>query len=255
MSIHPVLVVSDIHFPIHHERGWAAVKQFAADVKPERVIAAGDIVDLQVLSSFDPDEQCVVDVSREIKMGANELNEISQNSELDVVPGNHEDRWDRAILGKKYLALRGCSGLGLEDQFRAQGLRSDAKWRRETAASPFLPLGKNALIILHGHNQKNSGTSIAVKNAARFAGVSTLVGHHHRAQLHTHTVLGKTHISIANPHLSNHHEYMKTPNWQRGFTFLEFYGHSRLRDCTKFTPHLIIMDENGSFCWNGKVYG
>ena len=139
----------------------------------------------------------------------------------------------------------------------AQGLSSQIAWVKETAECPGLYVGKRALLVRHGHRQAGGWgiKNIAAGNLAKFPTVSTVVGHHHRAQMMAQTSLGRTVVAVANPHLSGDHEYAPSPNWQRGFTIIEFYGRKRLRDCVDFSIYVVIMDEKGRFALNGKVYG
>lgn len=257
MSTHRVIIVSDIHFPKHHKECWEAAKQFIQDMQPSLLIALGDIIDLSMLSKYSPNMDDPVVAANEIGFACNELNSlVPHTGRIIVVPGNHEDRWAKALFGNRAPQLKGTKGLTLEEQFRAQGLDPSIKWKEETEHDPCLEIGKQAVVVFHGHKQSVGWgvKHVAATNLVRFPDRSSVVGHHHRGQLQTRTSLGKTYVAIANPHLSGSHPYNITPDWQRGLTLLEFYGRSRLRDCTQFTPHLIIMDEEGRFAWNGEIY-
>lgn len=255
---HLVCVFSDVHFDNEHEAAWAAFREWHREHKPALSIANGDIVDLGMLSRYEQNAHDPVYAIDQIKVAVKELNELSKEcGRLIYVPGNHGERWEKAIFGSKAQALKGAAGMTLREQMYAQGLSPSIRWVAESSSCPGVYVGKKAVLVRHGHKQAGGWgiKNIASGNLAKFPTVSTVVGHHHRAQMMGRTSLGKTVVAIANPHLSGDHDYNTSPDWQRGFTILEFYGRKRLRDCIDFTPTVVIMDEKGRFAYNGKVYG
>lgn len=258
VKAHTVVVASDIHFPHHHEALWTNFKDFLKDTRPSKIVVAGDIIDLSQLSIFELTEDALASGIDEIRMAAAELNGLLWFcGDVVIMPGNHEDRWRRAIFGTRARALKGAVGLTFKDQVYAQGLDKRIRFREENLEFPGLWLGKRSLLVRHGDRQAGRFGTQAVTNKAlrETPTVSTIVGHHHRAELQAQTILGETRFAIANPHMSGQHGYNPWPNWQRGFTVLDFYGHSRLRDCSQFTPHLVVSDCDGSFSYAGRVYG
>lgn len=254
MTTHRVAIFSDVHFDNHHEAGWAAFRKWHNEHTPTLSIALGDILDLGMLSQYPQGSDDQPYAVEQIKIAVEELNAL--RGPLIMVPGNHSERWEKAVIGEKAIALRGAKGLTLREQMYAQGLRPDVKWVEENSKCPGVIIGKQACLVRHGHKQagRYGAVQVAAKLLREVPTMSQVVGHHHRAQLQCQTVLGKTIYAIANPHMSGDHEYNPSPNWQRGFTVLEFYGRSRLRDCETFTPYLVLMDEDGHFVWNGKRY-
>jgi len=258
MTTHLVAVFSDVHLPHEDPRAFASFRSWHSEHKPELTVALGDIIDLAQISRYDPEADGNPYAAAEIAYAVETLNDmLSSTGRIVMLPGNHEDRWAKAVFGTKALALKGTKGLTLREQFYAHGLDKRIQWVDESVTCVGLFIGKRAVLVRHGHRQagrfgvKNVSTALVSK----FPNISTVVGHHHRAQLACRTSLGETVMGIANPHLSGDHAYAgASPDWQRGFTVLEFYGAKRLRDCTKFTPHLVIMADDGSFCYNGKVY-
>lgn len=251
-------VFSDVHFDNEHPGAWAAFREWHAEHQPALTIANGDIVDLGMLSRYEQSADDPVYAIDQIKAAVEQLNELEKEcGRLIYVPGNHGERWEKAIFGKNAQALKGASGMTLREQMYAQGLSTSVRWIAETASCPGVYVGKKAVLVRHGHKQAGGWgiKNIASAHLAKFPTISTVVGHHHRAQMMGRTSLGKTVVSIANPHLSGDHDYNTSPDWQRGFTILEFYGRKRLRDCVDFTPHVVIMDEKGRFAYNGKIYG
>lgn len=259
MTSHLVAVASDVHFPHHHEAAWRNFKKWCMDNKPEVIILAGDMIDLVQLSIFDKPEDSFESAIDEIKVAVPEINSLLKcGAKIALMPGNHEDRWRRAIFGTRKKALKGAVGMTFREQMYAQGLSTDIVWREETHGVPGIVLGRKALLIRHGDLQagRNGTANVSDKCLRETPTISTIVGHYHRAQLKTQTTpLSETIFGIANPHLSGTHDYATNPNWQRGFTAFHFYGRARLRDCEKFTPNLVVMQNDGSFCYNGIIYG
>lgn len=258
VPIHRVCVFSDVHFDVEHKKCWASFRSWHQDNRPAVSVAMGDMVDLGMLSRFEQGSEDQTHAVVQIRRAVEELNSVAKEcGTLIVMPGNHEERWEKAIYGKNAPALKGATGLDLKSQYYAQGLNPGIRWVSESADNPGLLLGKKAMLVMHGHKQSTGWgiKNISSANLTKFPTVSTIVGHHHRAQMMCRTSLGQTIVSIANPHLSGSHEYNITPDWQRGFTVLEFYGRTRLRDCETFTPYVVVMDTRGRFVWNGKVYG
>ena len=256
MTAHTVVVASDIHFPHHHEKLWKNFKRFLRDAKPAHLILAGDLVDLVQLSIFEQPEDALSSGIDEIRIAAKQINSLLEFCPVTIMPGNHEDRWRRAIFGNRQRALKGAVGLTFREQFYAQGLDKSISFKEENLEFPGLWVGSRALLVRHGDKQSSRFGTQAIANKAlrETPTISTLVGHHHRAELQARTVLGETLFSIANPHMSGTHDYNPWPNWQRGFTVFDFYGERRLADCKKFTPHLVVCDDEGSFCYAGKEY-
>ena len=255
---HLVCIFSDVHFDNEHPECWASFREWHAEHRPELTVANGDIVDLGMMSRYDQGPEDTVYAVHQIKEAVEELNSLNKECErLVYIPGNHGERWEKAIFGSKAQALKGAVGMTLREQMYSQGLSKQIPWIAESATCPGLYIGKKAVLVRHGHRQAGGWgiKNIASANLAKFPTVSTVVGHHHRAQMMAQTSLGRKIVSIANPHLSGDHEYATSPNWQRGFTILEFYGRKRLRDCVDFSAYVVIMDEKGRFSLNGKVYG
>lgn len=256
---HRVFIVSDIHFDNHHPGAIRAVEQAIMDLRPTLLVVDGDLVDLASLSlKYEMEADAQVFAIRQVKMAVDWLNRMRQYVQrVIVLPGNHEERWERLIFGKKAPMLKDAKGLTLREQFYAQGLHESVRWVSETHGVPGVWLGKQAVLVRHGHKQARGwgAQDIAGKMLRETPGVSQVIGHHHRAQLRFQTVFDRTVFAVANPHLSGDHDYSVHPDWQRGFTILEFFGRQRLRDCVHVTPHLCVMDERGRFSYGGKTYG
>ncbi len=253
-----VAIASDIHFDVEDPVAWGAFREWHREHKPDTTVLGGDIIDLGMLSRYEQSGEDPQQAVPQIRTAVREINALAKESgQVYVSPGNHEERWAKALLAGNAPKFAGAVGLTLQEQFRAQGLARTVKWVTESASCPGIWLGAGAVLVRHGHKQANKfgQLHLTAKMLRDCPRVSQVHGHHHRAQLSAHTSLGKTVIAIANPHLSGPHEYSPDPCWQRGFTVLEFWGGKTLPQCNAFTPHLVIMDESGRFAWGRKVYG
>lgn len=254
---HQVIVVSDIHFPVEHKQAFQAFKSFVKTLDKPQVVWNGDIIDLPSLSVYPPEADIQPYAAVEIETAIMAIHSLAEHcGNMYFVPGNHEARYEKTLYGNKAVALKGLKGLTLREQFYSLGLDDSIQWISEKKGCPGWTHSRSKTLVRHGHRQagKYGAVNIAAKLARENPGVNLVVGHHHRAQLHTQTVLGRPYFTIANPHLSGEHEYSLSPDWQRGFTVLDFYGHSTFNFCHRVTPHLVVMDESGRFSFGGKVY-
>ena len=250
-----VALASDIHFPKHHRALWEGFKRWHKDVRPALTVLAGDVVDLGALSDFPPEEDENLDVAREMRMAAKEINSLE--GPKTVLPGNHEKRFHRALKGKLAPQLRGMLGLTFSEQMHAQGLRKDnVTWVFESSRVHGLWLGKKSLLVRHGDNQFKFGPKhLAAAMLQKTPNASQVIGHCHRAQIMCRTSLGHTTVAVTNPTMQLPQEFAKDADWQHGFSYFEFWGGKRLQDCKYFTPYLVIAQRDGSFSYGGKVYG
>jgi predicted phosphodiesterase len=260
LPIHRVCLAADIHFDVHHPALWASFCEWHKEYKPTLTVLMGDIVDLGMVSKYTQEGNAPVNAISQIQIAVEAINNIArQAGRVILMLGNHEDRWDKTIVGDNSPALAGAKGLSIEAQFYAQGLSPGVQWYREGKDFPGLVIGKRAIILQHGHKgfaSKAGGRHLASAQLAQISTMSSARGHYHRAQMMCRTELGKTIFGLALPHMSATHEYAGgNPDWHRGFAELQFYGRSRLRDCERFTPNLIIADEQGRFAYGGRVYG
>jgi len=245
-------IVNDIHFDLHDPATWRAFMLWAKANKPDKIVVLGDFLDLGMVSRYSMGKDDPLFVIPQIECFVAEMAElVKYTKKLIIVEGNHDERWDKYILGEKGFALRGALGLTLKDQCYAQGLTSKAEWVREDIKVRGIQCGP--FLLRHGHNQSRGfgggGKHLAATRLARSMGDNEIFGHHHRAQLYCQTAGGKVSIAISNPCMTGDHSYDYDPNWQRGFTILDCYGPGN-----KYaTPHLIIVQE-GHFSYNGVIY-
>ena len=250
-TVRRVAVVSDIHFDAHHRAGWAAFVEWHRREVPDEVVFLGDFVDFGMLSRYVQSVGAPVKAIPQIQLFVREANRIARRgSVVTVQEGNHDERWGRA-LGLNPVAFEGALGLTLHDQCLRHGLDEAIQWRREGKRHTAHRVGP--FYLRHGHNQAGrfgGAIHIAANRLRKSNGRSEVVGHHHRAQLHASTCDGETVVGIANPCLTEDHDYAVSPDWQRGFTLIETFG-PRERFATAFP---IIMADEGSFAYGGHHY-
>lgn len=246
-----VAIVSDIHFDLHDVPTWNAFKKWAKENNPDKIVILGDFLDFGMLSRYVQGQDDPIYAIKQIQVFVKEANELSEyTSELIVVEGNHDERWDKLIQGDKPWVFKGALGLTLEDQCYSQGLSEDVSWIREDLLVRGVQCGP--FVLRHGHKQSTrfgGGKHVAANRLQKSLGTSEIFGHFHRAQMFCQTAHGKTAVAIANPHMTKDHSYNVDPDWQKGFTLLELYG----KDYECATPYLILI-QDGKFAYNGKLY-
>lgn len=213
------------------------------------------MVDLGVLSRFDPDPDEELIVADELRMCSEELNSLG--CPVTVLDGNHEARWRKALMRNIAPNMRGCFGLSFAEQMYAQGLRDNIKFVFESSECFGLCLGSGdgRVLIRHGDHQFPMGPRhVAAAMLARTPSINQVIGHVHRSQMAAYTSLGKTYWAVANPTMQKPQEFAKDPNWQLGFTLVHFWGGNSLDTCTKSMPQIILANNDGSFVYEGKVY-
>jgi len=247
-----VAVVSDIHFDLHDVPTWRAFKKWCATVRPSKIVFLGDVVDLGMISSYRGHKDDPINAIGQIKVAVKEINNLYKyTNEIIYMEGNHEARWDKIIVPTIPQSLAGAEGLSLKDQFYAQGLDEEVVWLREDLLTRGVDCGP--FVLRHGHNQcrgfGGGGKYIAGNKIDKNMGQSESFGHHHKAQLYCKTALGRTAVAVANPCMTVNHHYDIDPNWQRGFTSLELYGHNN-----KYATPYIHLINDGHFAYGGKVF-
>lgn len=241
-------VVSDIHIPHHDTEVWGAFKKWVADVKPSRIVVLGDFIDLNAVSSYTKSPSSSPYISPEMKTFVKEANWLYQYvSQLDVVEGNHEARFNKRISEALGYAADGLVGLTLKEQLFAMGLNPNINYYVESTKFRGLTIGQ----FLLRHGDKQAGR-VAAKNIAsiridKSLGESELVGHHHAMQYICRTNGKKTVMALVNPCMTLDHEYAVGAQWVRGFTILDHVTPSWV------TPYPVVVNE-GKFAYAGKVY-
>ena len=244
--------ISDFHYNITHWPTYRAICSWIDTVRPDVIVANGDMVDLGMLSKYKQGEFDPLEAIEQVRMFVAETNWMRERcGRLIFQSGNHESRWS-AVIGSSAAAgaLKGAKGLTLEDQCRAWGLRDDVEWVEESTKYRGVRCGQ--FVIRHGHRQSgpHGGPKHLTANAiTKTMGASTAFGHHHRAAMTCQTSLDRTAIAVANPSCVLDQEYHPDSDHQLGFSLFELMA----PDFKVATPHLIIALD-GKFSHAGLTY-
>lgn len=239
-----VLCCSDVHIPYHDPFAWAAFVARLVDVQPDRLVINGDFADFASVSMHDdgtprPSFQHELDAVGE-KLSF--LRKVMKRKPIHYVEGNHEDRY-RRFVGKTAPTLSGRetwhSALRLADHRITH-----------TAYGAVHKIGH--LGFTHG---VYAGDAYAKQHLARY-GCNLVIGHCHRAQIHTMPVAGpegSQHVrgAFGLPCLAPVDEcsYIKGPTgWTQGHG--EFWIE---KESGRFTADVVIYSAQ-RFWRDGKCY-
>lgn len=248
MPVKPVRtvdVISDIHVPSHCRPSIVAWLNFTSDNPPDELVLNGDILDLQSCSSHG--DALSEDLLHDEVEAGNRFLDLVQDAvgpkcKVHFNEGNHEYRLTRYLKGKAP-NLRKMLTLPSLLRLRERGI----SW---------LPYGQvhfvsDKLGVTHG---TKCGANYARDTLIKY-GMSLVVGHSHRPQIHTMGVAGTDADAIRGVFglgcmvPVDHVEYIHGPSgWSNGFG--RFYV---LPDGT-FTPYIINFTKQ-RFVWNGRTYG
>lgn len=237
-----VACVSDIHYPYQDERIEEIAFSFIKDFKPDVVVWNGDVWDFYAISQYTKDVKKKMDIQEEMDYGAGRvkmwMKELGPRTKGYFIMGNHEARLGK-MISRNVPALAALRSTSIEKNldFNDMGLEFIPEHR---------DLFIGSMLFTHG-NVVRSFAGASVKAQYDQFGCSTLIGHTHRLSVaHKRTKLG-THTIVENGTLCDFDvEYAPYPNWQHGFTTLEFDGND-----FSVNQHLI---NNYKLIANNKVY-
>lgn len=228
-----VVICGDHHCPHHDPTLHELFCSFLADEKPDQLVLLGDIADYSTVSRHRETEgfrQSVVECNRAVFDVLRDYREASPNTEVVMLPGNHDARVEYYILDRAP-GLRDI-GPAFEEQVSAYSLRRlwrldelgvelvsdhDSDWER--AKYPIT----EALTARHGYmTSKNAGETMLVKHSR-----SQIQGHSHRMQFTYKTKHDPIDVKLAvqagtMAKIADGLGYASEPDWQQGFV----YGHT-----------------------------
>lgn len=211
------LILSDIHIPYHDPVALALALEYAKDYEPDHIVLNGDIVDFYGASAYRKDPLRINTLQDELDETVAFLRLLrSQHTDakIDYVMGNHEDRIQRFLIDK---APELCSFdcLALDELLKLKELDI-----RFVDSKSTISLGE--LEVTHGTIVRKWSGSSGKAHHEKFGG-SVLIGHVHRLGTFYRTNRWGTHIAIENGFLGrNDFEYVDRPDWQHGFTAIEY---------------------------------
>jgi predicted phosphodiesterase len=236
-----VAVLSDIHYPYEDEKSEELTKNFLLDYGPDIIVFNGDITDCYSVSSYQKDIRKKMNIQDELDYAHDKLAEWVQafpESDFKYLEGNHENRFAR-IIKNNAPALSALRTLSIEENLGLNDL--GIEWLPEWQD---LQIGN--MMFIHGHMVRKSGGASAKAHFEKY-GCSLLMGHCHRLAVTYKRNKYGTHAMVENGTLCDFDvEYARFPDWQQGFTTLEFDG-----DDFAVYQHPII---DHKLIANGKVY-
>jgi UDP-2,3-diacylglucosamine pyrophosphatase LpxH len=240
-----VVVVSDVHVPNNCPKATRAFLSFLKDHRGQidKLILNGDIGDFEGVSSHAGSVPYALEAElAELMQFLDQVRYcVGDACEIHYNEGNHEDRLQRYIMNNAP-ALNGL--LSWHDQLDLAGRNiTHSEYGKIHLITP-------KLAVTHG---TFCGEYYAKATLIRY-GISVIVGHSHRPQLHTMSVAGEESDAIRGCfglgclYPVSDIPYIKGPTgWSQGFGV--FYV---MPDGT-FTPYIVNMTKS-KFVWAGKVY-
>lgn len=246
-----VLIIPDIHVPYHDTKALAVLEKFMASQKWDVVVYLGDLLDFDMISSFNALNLRENETRRMMEdyITANEtldrhqaiVRKRNKKAKFIFLEGNHEYRVQRLIDYNP--PLEGLIEVPGSLHMEKRGM----KW---------VPNWSTGELYKVGHLYFSHGNYITKYHAAKMAdtyGVNIAYGHVHDFQYHPKQIWGKNKSIMAQSlgFLADESKlkYMKAgpSNWMQGF------GIAEVREDGDFSLHPIQM-VNYKFSYGGKTY-
>ena len=251
-----MFVDGDNHYPIADPVVEAAKIAFVRDMKPTTWVNVGDLLDAWFISRYTKESSRLfgaygVRLQEEIDSARPYVEAVcSVVEEAHYVIGNHEHRHSKLISENP-----GLHGL------RALGWAAMLQYPDKLKIHPYgtrLRADSAPLDFIHGDSIPMGVKNKPVWVLANKGNRTTVFGHSHHQTSATRTFYDEHGDPILHGAYEQGHgsivaeqTYTSEPNWQPGFTWIEFwkddYGKSR------FSVHPILIID-GRFSWNGRVY-
>jgi len=241
-----VIVLPDLHVPLHNRKALKAVEAFMAEAKPSDIIYLGDFMDLGVISHWNTDRRRFLETKRllsDYNFGNEILDKhqaLCPEANFVYFKGNHE-AWVDDLVDKQP-QYEGIVEVEVNLKLKERGF----------VVVPFnrtFRIGK--LLFLHGHYQNRYHSQKTVSSY----GKSIIYGHCHDFQSFTHVSpvdARDFHIAWCIGTLGDlNPDYLKNKpnNWVTGFAVCY------IDEATgKFNVYPIVIT-GGKFIYAGRQYG
>lgn len=247
-DLYTMVIFNDVHIPNHNEKACQNVMNFIRHENPDHVVINGDLMDCYWLSSFPkspgvPDFQAELDMTIEF---LSDLRHVAPNARIDYLEGNHEERLKRRL--KEMVAFHSLRVMNLPELLFLEDF--DIKYYDYKKP---LNMHGNTLSIIHGHRISKHSAYSAKAHLLDDDFMNVIMGHTHRIGLYCKTGhIGKRR-ALENGGLFDKSklDYTTNPNWQNGFCVV--YLKKSDPDFIHITP--IEMTDEGSFIWEGRIFG
>jgi predicted phosphodiesterase len=250
-DIYRVIILPDLQTPYHDSKTLSAVEKFMADYRWDEYVNLGDLMDFDMLSSFNKESLRQLE-SRRIMKDYELANSIldrhqkivrsnNKKAKFTLLEGNHENRLEKAV--DKLPSLEGLVEVESNLKLAERGF----KWVRSWSRGELHKIGK-----LHFSHGKYTTKYHAAKMVDTY-GVNIVYGHTHDVQSYARTILGKDKSIKAQSlgHLADEAKlaYMKNgpSNWLQAIAVAEI----RKDGAYNLYPIEII---NHTFTFNNRTY-
>jgi len=236
-----VACVSDIHYPYQDIVAEEIALSYIKDWKPDILVWNGDIFDFYAVSNYEKSIKKKMNIQEEIDYGHSRMSmwvkELGETQHY-FRRGNHETRLNRMIM-KNAPALEALRSTAIE-----QNIDFDSIGVKYIPDHQDLHIGN--MMFIHGSQVRRHGGNSSRGHYEQY-GCSLLMGHTHRLAVTYKRNKFGTHTLVENGTLCDFDvEYAQFPDWQQGFTCLQYDG-----DDFSVTQHAII---NHKLIADGRVY-
>jgi len=219
MSYKVIAAINDLHWPFADKKAWAVTQLFLRDIKPDKIIMLGDMLDEPQLSKFDKDPSRKDTVQRDadgLKVQLNIIRENHVDAELVYMFGNHDERLRKYI----WRAAPGLDSIKFIKLEKILGLEK-MNYKFYTRANELHREGN--LLFTHG-TMVSQDSGMTARRMVKKYGMSIMHGHTHRGGSHYDTKVNKTlggwenfclcDLGLAKIWGTGH------PNWQQGLSLI-----------------------------------
>lgn len=254
-----ILWASDIHIPIHNEAACRLMVECAERNGVTRVVAGGDILDMNCLSKHAPESRRSVEhatILEEVEPGRWLLNWFA-TKQTDLILGNHEDRLKRFVDDNPVfhgsVASNFAKVVELPDGINVIPQGGEVR------------LGNLSMCHLDALLKNGTGGKYPAQRVLDLQpDHSTIGGHVHRITQARRTSLDedgikRTRCAWTMGHMSHehmHHNYVSvSPNWQTGFGLIRVWWEGD-RPRWSVYPIEVLFDRYNRpyFEFNGAVH-
>jgi len=231
------VVVSDFHVPFHSDWAIRMFREYVRDhpdlkENTKTIVFNGDVLDFYTISHFKKNPDNRITSKEEIKVAENGIERIRSyfpnHDRVVFIEGNHEFRlqtyaWTKApdlwgivphnTYGVLHLLQHGVA----ETDFYEYG---------DFPNKVYYDKGK--VLIAHTFSESVSSYSgYTASNILRKHGCDAIIGHTHRLAKVYHRNFKRQLVGVeGGSFCSLNPEYARQPNWQNGFTYIEWDGMS-----------------------------
>lgn len=244
-KIRSSVIISDLHLPLIDWPSYHAVIHFIKEKHPDYIFLDGDIIDCGEQSRFEKNPKIFGQMEEELRLANDVLDEIQATSPTSIIKylaGNHENRLCRRIFeNPDLISYMAPSGNPSEVLIRALSLEErNIEWLD-------YPDAYNLYGFLIAHGQA-VGQHPAKREVER-AGMSGCSGHCHRQRFwERKDRRGVVQWWSIGGLCSHDVDYIKNPDWVRGFGYL-----LQIVDSDAFTFASIPII-GGKFLYDGVLY-